>query len=148
MLNAIQRAAIRHLVAYEFSPSESRLKHTEWCELMGVTTRTLERWRKDEEFDKSYKKALEDAQESQDPFALYARQYALEQLLSMLQDKKMSPTEKRRTIKDIMAATEHVADAGEAVDYNDLTDDDLEAIALNRNVSVLAMTEEQLKGVV
>lgn len=148
MLNQIQRAAIRHLVAYEFSPPDTRLKHTEWCEVMGVTTRTMERWRKDEEFKKVYEKAMEDASETQDPFALYARQFALEQLLSMLQAKGMSPTEKRRTIKDILTATEHVADAGDAVDYNDLSDDDLEAVALNRGVSVLAMTEEQLKGVV
>jgi len=66
----------------------------------------------------------------------------------MLANKKLTAPERRKTIKDILAATEHVSDAGDAVDYNDLSDEDLEAIALNRDVSVLAMTEEQLKALV
>ena len=148
MLNAVQRAAVRHLVAYELSPPDTRLTHSAWCHVMNVTTRTLDRWRKEDEFAKAFEKALQDAHESQDPFALYARQYALEQLLSMLSDTKMSPTEKRRTIKDILTATEHVADAGDAVNYDAMTDEDLEQVALDREVSILAMTEGQLKGVV
>ena len=146
MLNPIQRAAIRHLVAYEHSPPDTRLKHAAWCEVMGITPRTLERWRKDEEFARVFEKALADAEETADPFALYARQFALEQLVALLTDKKLTATERRATIKDILAQTQHVHESGDAVDYNDMSDADLEAVALNRKVSVESMTEQQLRG--
>ena len=148
MLNQLQRAAIRHLVAHEFSPPDTRLQHKQWCDVMGISVRTLERWRSLDEFKRAHEKARKDAEETCDPFALYARQFALEQLVSLLSDKKLTAAEKRATIKDIMAQTAHVADASDAVDYSEMSDEDLEAVALNRDVSVLAMTSEQIRGMV
>lgn len=45
MLNPHQRAAIQHLVAYSQSPPEGRISHEQFCETIGITTRTLQLWR-------------------------------------------------------------------------------------------------------
>jgi hypothetical protein len=146
MLNSLQKAAIRHLVAYEFSPPDARLSHTAWCDIAGITTRSLEMWRHQSEFASALSDAMEQAEATSDMFAVIGRQVALEHLLAMLTDKsgKMTPTEKRAVIKDILAQTSHVAIDNEAVDYRDFSDADLARMCLNRKVSPEAMTEAEL----
>ena len=143
-LSAPQKAAIRHLVAYEISPADTRMSHTEWAKVMSITIRTLQRWQQDKEFADYYQQALTDVEASADPFALCARTFALEQLFAMLSDKKQSSDSKRKVLTEILKATEHVADVGDIVDHSQLTDDDLLAAVLNKKLSVLGMTEAEL----
>jgi predicted site-specific integrase-resolvase len=143
MLNAMQKAAIRHLVAYEFSPPETRLSHDKWCEVAGITTRTLQRWQKESEFKESPQAALDEANDSKDPFASVARQWGLEQLMAVYAKAKTA-TEKRHILGQILKETEHVATYSEPVDYSAMTDEDLVAMCLNRKVSPAGMTEDEL----
>lgn len=144
MLNPVQRAAVRHLVAYDFSPPEARMTHESWCEVVGISVRTLQNWMKgNEEFRVAVRSAKEEAEETADPFALYARQWALEQMFG-LYAKAKTTTEKRQLLKEVMEQTKHV-DAGEVVDYSHLTDDDLLSLCLARSVSPIGMTQDQLK---
>lgn len=143
-LSAPQKAAVRHLVAYEISPADTRMSHTDWCKVMGITIRTLQRWQTDPEFAAFLDQSLKDIEASADPFALCARTFALEQLFAMLSEKGQSSDSRRKVLKEILNATEHVADTGDIVDYSQLTDDDLLASVLNRKLSVLGMTEAEL----
>ena len=144
MLNPLQKAAIKHLVAYEFSPPDTRLDHKDFCELVGVSDRTLRFWQKQPEFSAAFQAALAEAEETSDPFALIARQWALEQLMAIYKKAKTS-TEKRQILKEVMDKTKHV-DTGEVVDYSDYSEEDLLLMCLNRKVSPASMTEEQLKA--
>jgi len=120
------------------------MTHDSWCQVVGLTIRTLQRWQKDDaEFKAALQASIKEAEESADPFALYTRQWALEQMHALFAKSK-TPTEKRAVLKDILANTQHVADMGDAVDYSDMTEEDLAAICLNQNVSVLGMTEAEL----
>lgn len=148
MLNPIQKAAVRHLVAYESSPPESRLKHQEWCEQMGVTIRTLQRWQLDDEFQAALSAQRDAMEETSDPYALVARTVALEQLMALMSEKKLTVSERRQVIKDIMEFTKHVDSSGEPVSYEDMTDEDLVNAVLNRGLSPLGMTESELKSLV
>ena len=143
MLNAMQKAAIRHLVAYEFSPAETRLSHSKWCEVAGITDRTLQRWQKDAEFKESLQAAIDEANESKDPFASVARQWGIEQLMA-LYSKAKTATEKRHILGQILKETEHVAVYTEPVDYSAMTDADLAALCLNRKVSVTGLSEDEI----
>lgn len=145
MLNAIQKAAVRHCVAYELSPPDSRLDHQDWCTQVGINRKTLSRWREDPEFESAVEAQRTALEESSDPYALIARTVALEQLMSMLGSQKLTVTERRMVVKDIMEMTKHVDDTGVPVDYSDMTDEDLLNAILNRDLTPLGMTEAQLK---
>ncbi len=144
MLNGTQRAAIRHIIAYESSPSGTRLTHGDWCTQVGVSVRAFERWRLNPEFAAALDAQRSAMDDSSDPYALIARTVALEQLMAMM-SKKITVSERRAVIKDVMEYTKHVDTQGDPVDYSDLTDDDLVAAILNRDLSPLGMTEAELK---
>lgn len=144
MLNPLQKAAVRHLVAYEYSPPETRLDHAKFAELIGVDVRTLQRWRKDDEFKAALAAAHDEAEDSRDPFATFARHWALEQLYA-LYGRAKTTNEKRQMLKEIIGNTEHVAAYSDPIDYSDLSDSDLASLCLNRRVSPAAMTETELQ---
>ena len=145
MLNPIQRPAIRHLVSYEFSPPDTRLEHKDFCEQIGITDRTLRNWQHNAEFAAARDKAIEEAEESSDPFALVARQWALEQLMALYKKAKTT-TEKRQILKEVLEKTKHVEDAGSIVDYSEMSEADLIAMCINRKVSPVAMTQAELEA--
>lgn len=144
MLTAIQKAAIRHLIAYDQSPPESRLSHDEWSEQMGISKRTLERWKLTDEFKSAWEQQRREMEETSDPYALVARTIALEQLMHLMNKKGLTVTEKRMVIKDVMDSTKHVDSTGDVVDYSEMTDEDLVAAILSRELSPVGMTEAQL----
>jgi len=93
-------------------------------------------------------KAAEDAAENagDDLFAIKTRQWALEQMVS-LYNKSKTQTDKRQAIKMILELTADVADNGTAVDYSEMTDEELVSAALARNLSVEASVLASVKGV-
>lgn len=143
MLNPLQKAAIRHLVAYEYSPPETRMEHTQFAELLNISVRTMQRWQQDAEFKAALQAARDEAEASRDPFATFARQWSIEQLFA-LYSKAKTTNEKRQLLKEVLSLTDHVADYQDAVDYSDMSDEDLAAAILNRGLSAASMTEAEL----
>ena len=147
MLNAIQKAAIRHLTAKHFSPPETRMSDKEWCAVVGIVPKTIQRWKLDAEFASTLEASIKEMEESTDPFASCARSYALEQMIVEYGNKKNTGSEKRKWLKLIIENTEHVADQGEVVRYDDLSDEDLANLALARGVTPAGMTQDQLRKI-
>ena len=143
-LNPLQKSALKHLVAYEYSPPESRLTHKEFCDLIGIHTDTLLKWRGDPVFKASLEQAFVEAEAASDPFALCMRQWSLEQLY-VLYSKAKTTSDKRQLLRQIEEATAHVVDPGELIDVRDMTEDDLLAICMNEDISVLGMSIEEMK---
>ena len=146
MLNAVQKAAVRHCTAHHFSPPESRMSDTEWCEIMGITTRALQKWKKIPEFAAALKASIDEIEASQDPFATCARAFALEQMVKQY-NKSKEGSDKRQYLKLIMDNTAHVAQQGDSVNYDDLTDSDLISLCLERDVTPAGMTQDELRRI-
>lgn len=134
MLNALQRAAITHLTVAEFSPESTRLSDAKWCALVGVSESTLKRWKRDAEFRETLLRRIEQLQSCADPFSLIAREFALEQMVERYE--KERGIEKRQYLKLILDNTVHVANDVERIDYDALTDDELLALAHDREIPV------------
>lgn len=132
MLNALQKAAVKHLAMKEFTPPESQMSDVKWCELMSVANNTLTRWKKDLEFSRALEAEIDEIGKRADPFASAAREFALEQMV--VQYEKAKGGEKRHWLKLIMENTEHVKVTEEATDYSALSDDELEAKCVKRGL--------------
>ena len=140
-LNALQIAAINHLVAKDFGAA---LSDIEFCERMGFTDRTLRRWQaEDDEFIRTLDASRKEARETTDMYALRTRQWALEEL-ETLYKKAKTAAEKRAVLKDILAQTKDVVNKNPSIDYEHLPDEELVNIFRGRNLSTEGVTEERL----
>jgi predicted Abi (CAAX) family protease len=146
MLNALERAAVRHCVAKSFSKGDSGMDDKDWCKLQGVSLKWLSR-RKNEpqhlEFQKAVEAGRRELEDSVDPTALVMRDWALEE--AFVQYKKAdSSSEKRQWLKQIKEDTAHVDMSGQTIDYSEVSDEDLLNMVMNRGLTPSAMTQREL----
>jgi hypothetical protein len=142
MLNAPQKAYLRHLVNANFDPSVG-LSDNKYAELIGVHPNTLGKWKKLDEFCKEYAKRLVEYEQSRDFFKVCVRDSMLEQLIE--QYAKAKGAEKRQYLKMLLAQTADIEVSDDTSYYGDLSDDDLIAIVLKREVSMSGLTAGELK---
>lgn len=132
------------LTCPECGYSRDCMQHELSCRKCGAQVTDTPRF---PEFYTAWKKAEESAaMAGDDLFAVKSRQWALEQLVAMY-SKAKTVNDKRQVLKDILAQTADVADNGTAVDFSELTDEELKAEAMNRNISVEAEVLAAVKGV-
>jgi hypothetical protein len=112
----------------------------------------LKSWRRNVEFKRILERKREEMAKSPDFVAWCMRErvkhrlWAEFEVLSAKQNKTQHDIDNIRKLgKEINTITEHVADAGQTVSYDEVSDADLVAMALARDVSIEAMTPEQMR---
>jgi hypothetical protein len=148
-LTSIQEAALDHLTLKHFD--EAELSDAEWCKLTGLPQRSISRWKNDPHpryalFQSVLKQRIRDYECDKDLVARLMRLKALEALHDGMS--KATKTDKRGWIKDLLAATKDVGEAGGEVDYTRLTLEQLQEQMLARGLSaedaIIAEVKEDL----
>jgi len=140
MLSSAQRAAILFLAAPPEERGESR---DNFCATIGITTRTLDRWKaENREFMQSLDKARKAYDSSPDFYALCVRRKALalinDGLAMPIGTKKgeLSSSERRQYIDAALRETKQVSDTMDTIDRTHLSDAELVAEFLARGIGV------------
>ena len=156
-LNSAQKAFLRHCVSSECEVRErkslqaakpgARLAKTtlddkDFAELIGVHPQTLKLWKRRPEFQAALKKGIEEFESSSDYFGLVLKHRTREELWANYRN--ATGAEKRHYLTMVQKEVGDVAEYDDSPDYEDMTDDDLVALCLRRDVSPLGMSRDEL----
>ena len=145
-LNAFQKAYVRHAVAQELEHRDggaATITDKDFAEVMGVHPNTVKNCKNNRVVKEALKKAIEELDVSHDYFMLCMKRRAYEELWAQYNSAK--GIEKRHYLSKLLEVTKDVEEYEDAPDYTDLTDDDLIALCLKREVTPLGMSREELK---
>lgn len=138
MLTSAQRAAVLFLAMPVDDRGESR---EAFCKTIGITTRTLDRWKADNrEFMQALDKGRKAYDSSPDFHALCVRHKALARLNEGLEMEigegkgKISSSERRQYIDAVLKLTKEVSDSMDTIDRTHLSDAELVAEFLSRGI--------------
>ena len=145
MLTPPQRAYIRHLVVHRDDPTNTMSK-VQFADYIGVHPKTLQYWENKPEFQDALAKAFEEYEQSSDYFKTCARHKVMEQ--GLVEFEKSKGAERRKWWDKLEQVTRDADVAGDTIDYSSLSDEELEALCLNRNVSPLGLTMAEFRQLV
>lgn len=136
-LSAAQRSCVLFLSA----PQHERTQTIEqFAQVIGVDRRTISRWQKDREFAAALAKGRKAYSESPDYYALCVRQKGLQLLYEGMTKKvgkgkdEITSSERRQYISAVLAETKEVSDSMDVIDRTNLSDAELLAECINRDV--------------
>lgn len=157
-LSAFDKALVRHLISLELDNSDKTttadgrkhnspksLTDVELADLLNVHVNTVRNHKRLPAVQAAVKKGLEDAESSKDYFTLCLRHRALENM--WVEYEKAKGNDRRQYLRMILDETKGVDESdSQPVSYEDMTDEDLIATCLSRDVSPLGMTLAQLRA--
>ena len=148
-LTAIQESALEHLVLKHFG--ESEFTDEAWAELHNIPRMTVQRWKNDPHpryayFQAVLKERIRDYDTDKDLTARLMRVKALEAMFDGLQ--KSKGAERRQYINMVLANTKEVERDQAEVDYSHLSDEELEEAMLARNLNMVEVATEEVRGLV
>ena len=144
VLNAFQKAYVRHAVAQELERRDGGdgITDKDFAEVMGVHPNTIKNTKKNPSVAEAVKRAIEELDANHDFYMLCLKRRGIEELWAAF--KVASGAEKRHYLTKILDITKEVADYDDAPDYSDMTDEDLAALCMKREVSPLGMSRTEL----
>ena len=147
-LNALEKAFVRHAVAQELEKRDGghRINDKDFAAACGVHPNTIVNVKRKPAVQEAVKKAIADLDANHDYYLVSLKRKALEEMWANYRDTEGS--EKRQWLKMVWEVVGEVDDADDAPDYEDMTDEDLEALAMKRGVSALAMSRDELRALV
>lgn len=150
VLNAFDKAYVRHAVAQELERRDgdgrADVTDVDFADVMGVHVNTVKKVKKKPLVIEAVKKAVEELDASHDYYLLCLKRRAYEELWGNY--KTSTGVERRHYLSKLLEITADVEDVESAPDYEDLTDDDLIALCLKREVSPLGMSRAELRAMV
>lgn len=150
VLSAFQKAYIRHALAQEIErrdgDGKAAVTDKDFAEVMGVHPNTIKNVKNNPAVKEALVKALEELDANHDYYQLCLKRWALEQLVSNY--RSADGVERRHYLTKLLELTKDVEDVEAIPDYEDLTDADLAALCLKREVSPLGMSRSELKVLV
>ena len=146
VLNAFQKAYVRHAVAQEIEKRDggNALCDKDFADVMGVHPNTVVNCKRNPAVKDAVKAAIEDLDRNHDYYMLCLKRRAVEELWANYRAAK--DTERRHYLTKVLEITAGVEEFDDAPDYADLTDADLAALCMKRDVSPLGMSREELKA--
>lgn len=149
-LSAFQKAYIRHAVAQEVErrdgDGKASVTDQAFAEVMGVHAQTVKAVKVHPVVKEALAKAIEELDLNHDYYQLCLKRWALEQLVANY--RSATGAERRHYLTKLLEITKDVEELDTAPDYADMTDDDLNALCLKREVSPLGMTHDEIRAVV
>lgn len=147
-LNALEKAFVRHAVAQELEKRDGghRIMDKDFAAACGVHPNTIVNVKRKPAVQEAVKKAIADLDANHDYYLVSLKRKALEEMWANYNAAKDS--EKRQWLKMVWDVVGAVEDVDDAPAYEDMTDEDLEAVAMKRNVSALGMSRSELRALV
>jgi hypothetical protein len=151
MLTSEQKSYVLHLVAEQVSgkPGKDGARRTYdglskqgFADLIGRHINTLMNWDKMPEIQDAVKRGFEEVENSRDYFKVVMARHALEEM--WVQYGKAQGAEKRQYLKMIRDETKDAIVDDSSADYSHKTDDELIDIYMNRDVSAIGVTVDEL----
>ena len=145
VLNAFQKAYVRHRVSQELERrdgSARTISDRGFADLMGVHPNTVGNAKRHPAVKDAIDRAIADLDANHDLYMLAMKRRAHEELWANYQSS--DGVERRHYLTKLLDVTRDVEEFDDAPDYADLTDEDLAALCLKRDVSPLGMSTAEL----
>ena len=149
VLNAFQKAYVRHAVAQEIEKRDggiSTITDAAFADVMGVHPNTIKNTKKNPAVAEAVLRGVEELDVNHDYYMLSLKRRAHEEL--WVNYKAASGAEKRHYLTKLLEITKDVEEYDDAPEYTDMTDEDLVALCLKRDISPLGMSREELRALV
>lgn len=149
VLNAFQKAYVRHAVAQEIEKRDgaaNTITDAAFADVMGVHPNTIKNTKKNPAVAEAVQRGVEELDVNHDYYLLSLKRRAHEEL--WVNYTQATGAEKRHYLVKLLDITKDVEEYDDAPDYADLSDEDLVALCLKRDVSPLGMSRDELKALV
>ena len=149
VLNAFQKAYVRHAVAQEIEKRDgaaNTITDAAFADVMGVHPNTIKNTKKNPAVAEAVQRGVEELDVNHDYYLLSLKRRATEEL--WVNYTQATGPEKRHYLVKLLDITKDVEEYDDAPDYTDLSDEDLVALCLKRDVSPLGMSRDELKALV